>query len=384
MTKKRKTSSSGAKKKGAQHRQLNKKQRNQSKVDGVGDDDEMLVTISRNLFGNADIAAVVFSFMEVRELFNFVLCNKDYVSRLTHKHVVRSALMTGGNSKQSMKYIVEYGMLKKLTIWVPSPVRLLRITCGKKCERCYRRVQDVHFAYGVFMCRKCEPKLSKQASSRKWFPYLDADRVASCENRALSYGGSTHYGGFSSAHFWREPTQDKLGERIGPLVTYQCLQTLMKDKKFPTAEDKVQECLRHCDVEQPAAKENAKEIMDTYYDTLKSSEIRQKEKAKMKEEAKRKFDENKRSKADVLLANILNRLEGDVPWKTRIIDHRNWDSSKHKYTFDHPKINEILEPVCSAPSKVTKTMIVEISEQLLPEVLNAIYIEEKALEFDPK
>ena len=156
-------------------------------------------------------------------MLRFAFCSKEYGARLSYKQVVRSALMTGGRAKQNMERIVP--LIEARKIWVPSPQRLLRLMCGKRCERCHKKqVNLVEKSFGVFYCfDTCIKATTKQVSpnSKKWLPYvpmLKDERVAIEGLHWLSM----------SPRLMKAPQRDANGDKIGPVVTSADMETMMK------------------------------------------------------------------------------------------------------------------------------------------------------------
>lgn len=100
------------------------------------------------------IADAVFSYLGTRDL--RTLCSATSRSLrqiIRHEHVVRSALLQGGHAKTSMERLVNL-LRPPRQIWTPTPLRLLRLVNGTRCEKCHEaKVQVVSADFGVFMSR---------------------------------------------------------------------------------------------------------------------------------------------------------------------------------------------------------------------------------------
>ena len=90
--------------------------------------------VTQQVFGNLDICTHMFSFLKIRELYSLVMSHPDYMKRLTYAHVIRSAMLSGGYASISAKNLVQ--LVRKRSIFVPSPIRMLRLMNGKRCEKC--------------------------------------------------------------------------------------------------------------------------------------------------------------------------------------------------------------------------------------------------------
>ncbi len=82
-----------------------------------------------------DILGLVFRFLAPRDLLNISQVNRNLRSSIRTREVVISGLFHGGNAAKSIRNMIP--LLKNKAIYCPSPMRLLRLTCGKKCEFCF-------------------------------------------------------------------------------------------------------------------------------------------------------------------------------------------------------------------------------------------------------
>jgi len=79
------------------------------------------------------------------------------LNAVTTPLVVRSAMIHGGLGKKSMEEI--HVLMSKHSMHVPSPLRLLRIANGKRCEFCVKsKCNHVRPGIGVFACWDCVTK----------------------------------------------------------------------------------------------------------------------------------------------------------------------------------------------------------------------------------
>jgi hypothetical protein len=140
------------------------------------------------VFTNADIASVIFPFLDVRELYNLAFSNKTLLASLRHEHVVRSALLHGGHAKTTATSVCR--LVEKRKIFVPSPRRFLCMVNGKRCERkgCIGNLNVVRPDYGLFTCWDCCQWLTKKViRNKKWMPLLEQPRTA-----GASYGSGIY------------------------------------------------------------------------------------------------------------------------------------------------------------------------------------------------
>ena len=83
---------------------------------------------------NGDVASIIYSFLDCRELLNMACTSKLLIERLTYDHVIRSSMMHGGHAKTNVERLVS--LAKDRRIHMPSPMRMLRVANGKRCEHC--------------------------------------------------------------------------------------------------------------------------------------------------------------------------------------------------------------------------------------------------------
>jgi hypothetical protein len=101
-----------------------------------------------------DVFSIVMSMLNPREMLRLSRCSKSLMKMVTHENVVRNTIMIGGHPKKSLKAILD--LLRDRKIFFPSPIRLLRVACGQKCEiaGCFKTVHTIRSHYGVFCCFK--------------------------------------------------------------------------------------------------------------------------------------------------------------------------------------------------------------------------------------
>lgn len=106
-----------------------KRQKIQSDADKEGSDKEYLVC--DNVLGD-DVMNLVMEFLAPRELFRLAFTCKAHRQRVTTSFVVRSAMIHGGYPKQTIDKF--YPLMESMSIYVPSPLRLLGLVNGRRCE----------------------------------------------------------------------------------------------------------------------------------------------------------------------------------------------------------------------------------------------------------
>lgn len=300
-----------------------------------------------NFLLNSDIASEVFSFLDIRSLYNVTMTSKVGMSLLRHEHVVRSAMMQGGHSKTSMERLVP--LIEKRCIWIPSPIRMLRLVNGRTCERCCRgRVHLVSDHYGVFFCfHGCIQNNSTKgvAFNNRWSPFLvDQPRIA---KSAYS----------SSAYIWMRPYTDKSGERCGPLISMVEMERTMR------GDGTVEDLLREKDAIDKH-KHAVSAISQVFKDSTEAAARRIEERKQRKNEASAQASDRRKTKILGIIQTLHAELE-DVPWKDVALAYR-WKKSNSKEvpSFDCGLTNELLREYSSAPSKASKKKLKEVTRSL--------------------
>ena len=104
-------------------------------------------TCPDNVFGyDSDVSSIIMQYVgNPRTLLTLSTVNKLLRSLVTEEMVIKSALYTGGRPLASIQNI--YRFMKNRSAFVASPLRLLRMVTGIRCEFCNNVTVDVRFAY---------------------------------------------------------------------------------------------------------------------------------------------------------------------------------------------------------------------------------------------
>lgn len=271
-----------------------------------------------------DILGRVMSFLPLKDLFNFAFLCKTLSQAVTIPMVVRSALFAGGYSMISMNEL--YKVMKSRSIHPPSPLRLLRLSVGKKCEICLnelnkKRARHVRKGFGLFVCWHCTTKRQCSKGFRKkgddywdnqdiYDSILDNKRTANkiygwrstgpeitpeqearererAENqslevrvvRRLNENRDDVYDDLQVRDYinylWKRPMVDNFGEKIGPILCFtdlprmiNSMMSLVALEPSNTLESNVIQCFK-LELHAPH-KDNYKYIdfIETYEDTI--------------------------------------------------------------------------------------------------------------------
>lgn len=101
-----------------------------------------------------------------------------------------------------------FDLLRIGSVYVPSPLRLLRIISGKTCEieGCTKGRQVLNKAWGLFICDRCTTARTLRVVSTVFASLLSSERIVegAPENTRM---------------LWIQPYASADGERCGPCVT---------------------------------------------------------------------------------------------------------------------------------------------------------------------
>jgi hypothetical protein len=300
-----------------------------------------------NFLLNRDVATEIFAFLDVKTLYNITMSSKEAMGLLRHEHVVRSALFQGGRTKTSVERLVP--LIERRSIWIPSPIRMIRLVNGKRCERCNKaRVNFVSESYGTFFCfHGCTVKISTRGVSmnKKWSPYIvDQPRLAKA-------------GYESKAYIWKSPYTDLAGEKCGPLISMLELEGVMAGKG--TMDD----ILKEKDAVDPHASA-VSEIVKTFNDAKAAAEQRATEKFEKKHQASLDANVKRKKKLVEMIATLSSEL-GDVPWKEVVLAH-TWvkHGNKDLPLFKGQWVRDFLHDFLKAPSKASKKKLGEVAASI--------------------
>ncbi|CAH0370501.1 unnamed protein product [Pelagomonas calceolata] len=155
------------------------------------------------------------------DLFSLVKTTKEMRSRLTHEHSLTAVLLNaddkfGKNAKATIRNVMD--LYEKGKIHKPSPMRLLRLANGKRCEMgppCdtpeARKVVKTRPDWGLFCCwphtvgGSAEISLSKK-SLKTWGATVGDPRT--CQHSMSN-----------KTFLWKKPMTAADGEKIGPITT---------------------------------------------------------------------------------------------------------------------------------------------------------------------
>jgi hypothetical protein len=249
-----------------------------------------------------------------------------------------------------------YELIKCRSIHIPSPLRLLRLINGKRCEICNKKqVHYVRPGYGVFACWPCTTKggLTK-AWNKTWVRYTKDpapfDAVFRHPRVSMSEYGSKNY-------MWAEPRTDATNESIGPLVCLNDVDQIVRHEQG--IEDYLENVLHVPSVS------DYDEYVNTYRDTKARAEREKLEREERKKARAKQSKDNKKANIDKMISDLISLV--DEQWRDTALKHREnmfFSAKSPRVTFLSSFVDNLLKPYVISPSKMKKKILVEIAEQI--------------------
>ena len=143
-----------------------------------------------------DAISNVFVCLSPKDLLLISSTCKELIGRLNYDHVLRSSLLRGdATHRTSLELIIE--LCRSGKIYIPSPIRLLRLMNGCRCElpscRNTQKISDTSekLKFGLYICSKCYPKgglnFKTKRDENAWNKILNHDRCASIDKGSKSF-----------------------------------------------------------------------------------------------------------------------------------------------------------------------------------------------------
>ena len=99
----------------------------------------------------------IMAFLDNRKVLCFATCHRRFATIVSYEHVLTAARATESQDVRSIMEKIKKQAVDKSQIFMPSPIRLLKLTCGVRiCELC--RSPDKHVSTvtcGLFLCSEC-------------------------------------------------------------------------------------------------------------------------------------------------------------------------------------------------------------------------------------
>eukprot|EP00522_Entomoneis_paludosa_P002943 CAMPEP_0172467914 /NCGR_PEP_ID=MMETSP1065-20121228/60147_1 /TAXON_ID=265537 /ORGANISM="Amphiprora paludosa, Strain CCMP125" /LENGTH=479 /DNA_ID=CAMNT_0013225179 /DNA_START=31 /DNA_END=1470 /DNA_ORIENTATION=+ len=244
-------------------------------------------------------------------------------------------------------------LVKTRRIWTPSPLRMLRLVNGKRCERCNKgKVNTVSEAFGVFFC----------------FDGCMQDRYSKCVRRNNKWNCILHHvrvarSDFSSvAYIWTTPVRDSQGRPYGPLISKTDMEKIHHDggKKVTS----IDQLLERRDAQDTLANQ-ASSIVEAFDSCEEDAANRIKEKANKKKLANHHANQVRIQKTNAIIHQLEELVDDDKPWKCLLRHHSTQKNNSKEYIqFQCPLLEQHLHPLALAPSKATKKKLQEVVDIL--------------------
>jgi hypothetical protein len=230
---------------------------------------------------------------------------KELMERLTYDHVLRSSLYRGNAThRTSLESIVT--ICRSGKIYIPSPVRLLRLMNGRRCElpSCpyAQKIKYTSENFGLHICFDCIKTKTAGLNfntkrDRAWKPIVDHVRCASSDYSSRSF---IWFNDYSHA-----------GERSGPIITAQLINRL---RAIPNTSisDSLQSYLNSIPI-------GPQLFFDIYDTVLPESNVYHEGVAKRKFETSIRNKDDKLKKYEEIEVKLIQMIP-EVPWKTYITD----------------------------------------------------------------
>eukprot|EP00957_Ditylum_brightwellii_P203513 15334953-Ditylum_brightwellii.AAC.1 len=191
-----------------------------------------------------DVLIHVTSFLPPRDLLRISTTCTALRNSITIPLVVKSAMIKGGHARRTMDEL--YALHKRGSIHPTSPLRLLRLANGKRCEFCFiKRANFVKPGYGVFCCSACctigdgnnakdDDDDDEDTTPFKKDVLIETFRtklgLAEWQHARIQTNEFTINNQGGRCRVWNKhltSSSSSLGEAIGPLVTLQDLETML-------------------------------------------------------------------------------------------------------------------------------------------------------------
>jgi len=169
---------------------------------------------------NVDAMVNVMEFLPPRSLYNVALTCKSLREMVTTKMVVQCALIHGGHAKKTMEEL--YALMSNHSIHIPSPLRLLRLANGKRCEHCIKKTVNTLYSglnIASFSCWDCLAKGDDpvtRAWKTTWSRYWRNPVYRVIFNHPRVTFRDKSKGNF----LWIKDRLDAQGNKFGPIVRW--------------------------------------------------------------------------------------------------------------------------------------------------------------------
>ncbi|KAJ3333975.1 hypothetical protein HDU76_000107 [Blyttiomyces sp. JEL0837] len=290
------------------------------------------------------------SYLAPQELLKVVSTCRELRGSLTYSAVIQSILFTADNNKtrkacvSSLKSMID--LLRQGKIWKPSPLRLLRVCIGRRCEcgiacKGVGNVPQVRPEFGIAYCWDCTKATSTKVRTKKKYERENFGEFLYSKRTCIYYACTVAY--------LRTKDYVKDGEKCGPVISVQTFQRMKKEGITIDAYLNSLEVAEQCSPESESIKGLVK-----LYDSFKPDSIvivLPDPKEKRKNMDLKEKEATKKRKVDSLIEDIAkladaHKFPTGSLWKTTSLfdnmfsDIKNAPSSANRW-----KISKIVETI---------------------------------------
>ena len=301
-----------------------------------------------------DVFSIIFEMLFPRDLYRLALTNSSLMKSLSHKTVIRSAIMQGGHAAATMARMLV--LMESRLIHMPSPMRLLRLAVGRHCEsplcKKNRRVHTVQTRFGVFMCADClkDHTTFNPIAFGPTYNMLTSEHTANVTD--------TH----GRTRFWTAPYVTTEGEPCGPIVTMIDVDRHAFGDRIMKFDEEVKLIAsmtydrRHGNDQSTPSTHSLKQVFDDAIAKVAEASLaksmRKKQAIQIKEEKLRR-----------LVAQVADMV--DDKWREDYMTPR-WPTCSccSGPVFESTVVTAIFKPIKDAPSKGTKKRLRHIADEI--------------------
>lgn len=276
----------------------------------------------------SEIFSLVLQFLSPRQILALASCSSMIMQYVTYELVIRNTVLAGGAHPVFNLNAVFRG-LGRQAIYIPSPMRLLRIMNGRRCERCYRKTNTLRL--GLFICSKCVNELTyRERKCRHVAALIYDDRV------------DKHLG----TKVLKTPFIKLGGTHVGPLVAHTDI------KKVIEQGDSLDEFLK---IHQPYDPSVLQTMREVYQKAIAERQIIN-DTESFRRETKEKGKVRK-------IVNAIEQIKALLKGDDNVMAYSVSTDGTHCWLL-YGVTNELMKDVMNAPSRITKTKLQQIATSI--------------------
>ena len=238
-------------------------------------------------------------------------CSKGLRELLTYEIVFQSVLLRGGNSGYSRKTLESImNLTRSGKIYIPSPMRILRLCCGKRCESigCSNRVPSVQADFGIFLCKDCLNNMKED--------------IVHISNYVSNIRTAIRVEKMEKKFVLNKDFYDVGGARIGPVVTLEAIQRYAESENIYIGNGSLGFFTQLCE----SAPIISRKILRQYDEIRQRSKEFHQNRALAKKEAADARSKKKLLQFENMKQQILSLLR-EFPWASLAMKSKMWRRS---------------------------------------------------------